>query len=186
MKEAYSTGNVQKAIDRIFAISKGLTASSTVDVFLFDTQAKQLLPVTEGNYRTYVQEEASSKHTMGGGTNIFSPIEAIHSKYTTGKGAESNVFVILITDGENSQPADNERMKKYFNEHGSFPIFWQFVGLGAKFAFLEEIARLGSNAAFFNLNDVQTVAEDALSARLLQQFPLWFKQAQEKGVARLA
>lgn len=179
----YSTGKVQKVIDMIYAICKGLTPSGKIDMFLFEKNAKQLAPVTESNYRTYVQEEVLNKHKMDG-TNIFAPIEAIHTKYTNGKEAKSNVFVILITDGENNQPADNERIKKYFGEHSSLPIFWQFVGLGAKFAFLEDVAKSASNTAFFNLNDVQTVAETKLADRLLQKFPTWFEQAKQHGIVQ--
>jgi hypothetical protein len=179
----YSTNKVQKVIDMIFAISKGLTASESIDMFLFEQKAIQLPAVTEINYHTYVQDEILQKYAMNG-TNISAPIEAIHTKYTTGKGAETNVFVIFITDGENNDVADNQKIKKYFKDHSQLPIFWQFVGLGNDFSFLKEVDKTASNAAFFSLNDVNEVAEEELSIRVLQSFPQWFKQAHEQGIAR--
>lgn len=179
----YSTGKVQKAIDMIFAISKGLTASRSIDMFLFEKKAISLPSITESNYHNYVQKEIVQKYTMDG-TNIFAPIQAIHNKYTAGKAANINVFVIIITDGENNEKDDNQRIKKYFGENSLLPIFWQFVGLGSNFTFLREVVKVTSNAAFFNLNDVDTVAEEALSIRLLQEFPHWFKQIQDQGRAK--
>jgi hypothetical protein len=123
-----------------------------------------------------VQDEVL-KHPRGG-TNIYAPIQSIHEKYVTNAVNKTNVFVILITDGENSKQDDNAKIKAHFATHHSAPIFWQFVGLGINFKFLEEVAVTASNAAFFSLNDVQSVSNDTLLERLLQKFPQWVEGLQ--------
>ncbi|RZK29946.1 MAG: hypothetical protein EOO61_19955, partial [Hymenobacter sp.] len=118
------------------------------------------------------------KHPRGG-TNIYAPIQSIYEKYITNAVNKTNVFVILITDGENSKQDDNAKMKVHFATHHSAPIFWQFVGLGEKFAFLETVVAATTNAAFFSLNDVQSISDDTLLERLLQKFPIWLNYTKE-------
>ena len=101
------------------------------------------------------------------------------NKYIEELGGKSHVFVVLVTDGENSDASNNTRIKDYFQNNSKLPIFWQFVGLGAKFAFLEEVNRTALNAAFFGLNDVQSVSNDTLLGRLLQKFPKWYQEAKQ-------
>ena len=158
----------------IFGVAKGLTTNEKIDMFLFEKKAIQLPEVTEQNHVSYVQDVVM-KHPMNG-TNIYAPIEAIHEKYAKGSTAKAGVFVILITDGENNDEADNAKIKAHFAANHDTPIFWQFVGLGAKFDFLEDVAKTSPNAAFFNLNDVQSVSDDALLERLMQKFPKWITQ----------
>ena len=170
----YSTGKIQKVVDMIFGVAKGLTSKKKVDMFLFEQKAVQLPEVTEKNYASYVQDVVM-KHRMNG-TNIYAPIQAIHEKYADGS-TKTGVFVILITDGENNEEADNAKIKAHFTTNPDAPIFWQFVGLGADFKFLEDVAATASNAAFFSLNDVQSVSNGMLLEMLLQKFPKWYKQA---------
>jgi hypothetical protein len=181
MEAIYKLGKIQKAVNMIFGISKGLTNSSTIDVFKFHTQAIPLPPVTISNYSTYVQDVVY-KDKMGG-TDIYAPINAIHDKYTVQQKSVTNAFVILITDGENEEKS-NGKIKSYFTENKIQPIFWQFVGLGSKFAFLEAIAAAAANTAFFHLNDVESVSNDTLLSRLLQKFPIWFEQAKQQGIVK--
>lgn len=171
----YSTGKIQKVVDIIFGVAKGLTLKEKIDMFLFEQKAIQLPEVTEKNHASYVQDVVMN-HEMHG-TNIYAPIQAIHEKYTASYIAKTGVFVILITDGENNEEADNAKIKAHFAANHDTPIFWQFVGLGAKFKFLEDVAATASNTAFFSLNDVQSVSNDTLLERLLQKFPKWFEQA---------
>lgn len=172
----YSTGKIQQVINVIFGVAKGLTTNEKVDMFLFEQKAIQLPEVTEKNYASYVQDVVR-KHEMHG-TNIYAPIQAIHEKYAADSVAKTGVFVILITDGENNEEADNAKIKAHFAANYDTPIFWQFVGLGADFKFLEEVADTPSNAAFFSLNDVQSVSNDTLLERLLQKFPQWVEGLQ--------
>ncbi len=92
--------------------------------------------------------------------------------------------MILITDGENSDEKSNEKIINYFQNHPRLPIFWQFVELGSNFEFLESLVKITNNVGFFQLNDVQSVSNDILRDRLLQQFPIWYKEAKTKGIIK--
>jgi hypothetical protein len=175
----YSSGKIQKAINLIFAISQGLTSEQNIDMFLFEIKSIRLPSVTKGNYLTYVAKEIIEKHQMNG-TNIFAPIEDINKNYT---GASKNVFVVLITDGENNIES-NKKIIEYFKTNNNTSIFWQFVGLGAKFDFLESLEQIATNVAFFALNDVQSISNETLLERLLQKFPTWYKECQTKPLIK--
>lgn len=90
-------------------------------MFLFDDKSIRLPAVTTKNYRDYVQQVVM-KNKMGG-TKIFAPIQDIHKKYIDELGNETNVFVILITDGENGDVTDNARIKSYFATNGNLAGF---------------------------------------------------------------
>ena len=67
------------------------------------------------------------------------------------------------------------------------PIFWQFVGVsGSGYGVLEELdnmqGRYIDNANFFALDDFKTVPNSELYSRLLNEFPLWLKEAKNKKI----
>lgn len=175
----YSTGKIQKVIEMLFAISKGLTSEQNIDMFLFEKKSNRLPQITQTNYLNYVSQEIG-KYQMNG-TDIFAPIEDIHKKYIT---STKNMFVILITDGENNEETSNQKIREYFKANSNTSIFWQFVGLGANFGFLESLEKIASNVSFFALNDVQTISNDTLLGRLLQKFPTWYKESEAKGLIK--
>ncbi|QMU31363.1 VWA domain-containing protein [Adhaeribacter radiodurans] len=177
----YSSGKIQKVINMIFAISKGLTSEQNIDLFLFEKKSVRLpIKVTKHNYQNFIEKEILNKYEMNG-TDIYAPIADIHKNYIDAK-INKIVFVILITDGENNSTASNEQMLKYFQENGDTSIFWQFVGLGAQFTFLEKLEAVSSNVSFFQLNDVQQLSNDDLKNRLLQKFPKWYAEVKSKVV----
>lgn len=169
----YSTGKIQQVINMLFGIAKGLTTIEKIDMFLFEDKVIPLPEITEKNYNSYVQDEVLTYPMKG--TNIYAPIQDIHEKYLVQSTDKTNVFVILITDGENSNKENNGRIKEYFAAHYDTPIFWQFVGIGAqKFVFLETVVAATPNADFLSLSDAQLISDDTLLERLLQKFPQWF------------
>lgn len=179
----YSSGKIQKVINKIFAISKALTSQQNIEFLLFEVKALRLPKIVDNNYLNFVETEILGKHKMNG-TDIFSAIEDIHKKYIIEDKNIKNIFVILVTDGENNTDESNQKIKDYFQKHSNLPIFWQFVGLGSNFSFLESLDKIASNVAFFNLNDIQEISNDNLRERLLQQFPKWYEDANTKGIIK--
>lgn len=175
----YSTGKIQKIIEMLFAISKGLTSEQNIDMFLFEKKSNRLPQITQTNYLNYVSQEIG-KYQMNG-TDIFAPIEDIDKNY---RQIPKNVFVILITDGENNEEVSNQKIREYFKTHNNTSIFWQFVGLGAKFDFLESLEKIASNVSFFALNDVQAISNETLLDRVLQKLPNWYKESKTKGLIK--
>jgi hypothetical protein len=175
----YSSGKIQKAINLIFAISRGLTSEQSIDMFLFEMKSIKLPRITRSNYLNYVSQEIG-KYEMNG-TDIFAPIEDIDKNY---RQVSKNVFVILITDGENTEEVSNQRIREYFEANSNTSIFWQFVGLGTNFVFLESLEKIATNVSFFALNDVQSISNEILLERLLQKFPIWHKESDAKGLIK--
>jgi hypothetical protein len=167
----YSTGKIQKAINLIFAIRQGLTSEQKIDMFLFESKSQELPEINNENYIHYVKKEIIPKFNMGG-TNIFAPIENIVKKYST---TSKTILVILITDGENNSPESNLKISNFFKSNSKKSIFWQFVGLGSRFDFLEGLPEIAENISFFNLNDVQSISDKDLLERLLVKFPNWYE-----------
>ena len=69
------------------------------------------------------------------------------------------------------------------------PLFWQFVGLGrANYGVLEQLddlkGRTVDNADFFALDDLDTVSDEDLYDRLLNEFPGWLKEVRSRGILR--
>ncbi len=182
--ELYSSGKIQEIINKIFAICDALTFEESIDLFLFEIKSIRLpKKIIKTNYDDYIEKEITNKFVMNG-TNIHCVIEDIHEKYVNELKNEKNVFVILITDGENSTEGSNERVKDYFQKHSGFPIFWQFVGLGENFDFLKELLQIADNVAFFALNDIKSVESDILLKRLTEKFPKWYEESKKNGLIK--
>lgn len=169
----YSSGKVQKVVDMVFAICTGLTNIKEVDVYIFDSKSTSLPKLSKANYQNYVVEEILK--FAKGGTDISKPIKDIDGRYLSGEFVGQEVFVLVITDGENEHMT-NQWIKSYFKNNSNRRIFWQFIGLGNDFKLLESLPELAHNVGFFNLSDVQSVSNDEIIKRLLEHFPLWYSE----------
>lgn len=96
------------------------------------------------------------------------------------------VFVTFITDGDNHDEAETERLIKLSSKAG---IFWQFVGIGrgSSFHFLKRLDELGGreidNTGFFQLNDLGNINDEELYKRLINSgFKQWLPQARKMGL----
>ncbi|MCC6374955.1 MAG: VWA domain-containing protein, partial [Moraxellaceae bacterium] len=87
------------------------------------------------------------------------------------------------TDGatSNRKAAENQMLYASYQ-----PIFWQFMGIGrdGSFEFLEKLddltGRYLDNADFFSVKTPQEYSDEQLFARLMNEYPTWIKQAQQK------
>ena len=74
-------------------------------------------------------------------------------------------------------------------EASAYPIFWQFVGLGGrKYGILEQLDTMGGrtldNANFFQVDDLDSITNAELYARLLNEFPTWLREAKHLVIVR--
>ena len=86
-------------------------------------------------------------------------------------------YVIFVTDGDNSDHAEAERV---IREASGYPIFWKFVGIGrAAFTFLKRLdtmaGRKVDNANFFAF--FGSIPDGELYNGLLEEYPKWLKDA---------
>ena len=71
----------------------------------------------------------------------------------------------------------------------SQPIFWQFVGIGGRnYGLLEKLdtmeGRVVDNCNFFQIDHIDSMSEATLYDLLLQEFPIWLKEATHKNILR--
>ena len=176
-----------------------------MEMYIFDDGIKRLpVNVNRENYKGYIQKYIIGKYQMGG-TNYAPAINKITEDYNGAGGTSSGgsffgglfgkskpkvtkssdpAFVIFITDGNNS---DQQQARKAIQEASTYPIFFQFVGIGsAKFSFLEELdtmsGRFIDNANFFQANDIANMTDTQLYSNLMNEFPSWINEAKSKSL----
>lgn len=96
------------------------------------------------------------------------------------------MYVVFISDGGVSQA---RKIKKILQQASALPIFWQFVGIGGhNYGVLEKLdtmsGRVVDNCNFFEMAHIQSMPESQLYDLLLQEFPLWLKDAKNKNIFR--
>ena len=103
------------------------------------------------------------------------------------KGANDiPTLVLFVTDGGIDKDRD---IQKLLVEASSFPIFWQFIGLGgSSYGVLEKLdtmtGRKVDNAGFFAIDDFQKITDAQLYDRMLSEFPLWLEKVKSMGILR--
>lgn len=196
MQGLFQSGVVQRACERLLALGVKFDDNGAIDIFLFDSQDYEVGELHESKFYGYIDKEILRKYrNVWGGTCYAGVMKRIVKKYSPNMGLLGGLlgkktpvgdpaYVMFITDGDNSDKAAAERV---IIEASRKPIFWQFVGIGnSSFAFLEQLdtmsGRFVDNANFFQLNDIDSIADEALYERLLAEFPSWLKLAKQKGL----
>ena len=101
--------------------------------------------------------------------------------------AELPAYVMFVTDGA---PDSRSKAARQIVEASREGIFWQFMGVGGgPFDFLRRLdasvpGRLIDNAGFFEATDPTELADDALYAEMLSEYPSWLREAKRAGVLR--
>lgn len=195
MADMYHNGHVQDVIERIVPLALQFDDNGELDLYMFsDSCKKHENNVTLANLDGLVKNEILKKYRFGG-TEYAPPIDMIREEAVgTGKsmwgfGSKTKivkhpVYVIFITDGENSDKMASEQAIREASRHG---IFFQFVGLGnASFSFLSKLDNLSDrfidNANFFRVSNINTTSDDVLYSALLGEFPQWLKLAKQKNL----
>lgn len=205
MSSLYQNGTVQEIVERLLGIGMNMDVDKEIDVFQFNNSFNYVGSVTESNHVNFVKNK---NMTVSGGTNYAPVMNAVIDEYGTSlnsiqapkgllgglfskKKAEVSVvkpahptFVFFITDGNNFDPSEAERVVR---DSSNQPIFWQFVGIGReKFSFLQKLDDLSGrhvdNADFFKVDDIKNVTDEELYGKLLTEFPDWLSEVKAKGM----
>jgi len=182
MRPLFNNGSVQKTVERLLALGMNFDDDGEIDVILFGNKHYQMTPVKIDNIHGYVKNEVLANHRINEGTEYAKPIRLIKDKYSNNKG--DPVFVIFVTDGDNSDKPKTTELIKAISEES---IFFQFVGIGGgSFPYLEKLdsleGRFIDNAGFMKVQDISTMSEDALYSDLINEYPDWLKEAKAKNV----
>lgn len=199
MDHLYRNGTVQDTVERILPVGLAFDDNGEVDTYIFESSYNRIKePITLNNLDGYVNNKIYNKYSMGG-TNYSPVLNAIMSDFKPGKSGgflgfggtqetvmEYPVYVIFITDGENFDKLETEKVIKEMSEKG---FFIQFIGIGSSsFSFLENLDNLQGrkldNANFFKVTDLKNMSDDQLYKGLMKEYPQWLIQAKDLGLVK--
>lgn len=181
MDHLYKSGFVQRLLERLMPLGIRFDDNQALDVFLFHHEAFEVGELTPDGFAGYIDNEISSNYRMGG--TCYAPIvEMVTEKYT--KEVGDVAYVMFITDGDCS---DKRESRKAITEAAKEGIFWQFIGIGkADFGFLKELddmeGRFIDNANFFQVKNVDSMSDEELYSKMMDEYPQYLIEAKSKGI----
>lgn len=169
----YQNGSVQNTITRLFVIAKKFDDDGELESWLFSNGKKKLKPVNDGNYEDYVSKVMLKSGMNMGGTNYAPVLEDIVKHYKNSGNVPA--FIMFITDGENFDKNETDKIVKELSEYN---MFVQFVGIGnEKFSYLRSLddmeGRKCDNTGFISVKDMNKMNDDELYTELLRQYKDW-------------
>lgn len=186
MGSLYRNGTVQETINRILPIALKFDDNGELDMWIFENSFKRLESVTVDNFYDYVKRDILDAGYRMGGTCYAPVMKDIMSKYMNDEPSDVPTYIIYITDGDNSDKAETERVIRESCKHN---IFWQFVGIGdAGFPFLQKLDDLKGreidNTDFFGIEDLSKISDEKLYNDLLNEYPGWESNVRKLGMIK--
>jgi hypothetical protein len=131
-----------------------------------------------------VETSTSSGGWFGFGKKSKTEALVVEEKVIT--PLDEPVYIIFVTDGDNS---DHEAAEALIREASKYGVFWKFVGIGGDgFKFLKGLDNLRDrfidNAHFIEVNDIANIDDEELFDRLLIEFPDWVNVARSKNLIK--
>ena len=186
MEDEYNEGIVQDTIERVLPIALRFDDNGELDMWLFDDSFRRIPTVTKDNFYQYVQREIIDKGYDMGSTNYAPVMKDILKKYIDKEPCDMPTYIIFITDGDNHDKAETEKVIRESAEHN---IFWQFVGIGSSsFSFLQKLddlkGRKIDNTDFFAIKEIHKTSDEELYKNLLNEYPGWEAQVRKLGMIK--
>ena len=198
MGHLYRNGTVQKTLNKLVPLGLTFDDNGEIEVYLFQNGYRKVDEMTLDNYSDYVKDVIDTCGYDMGGTEYAPVLKAIRDIHKPAKkvsggflkglfkkkveevaeaGADENIFVIFITDGDNFDKAATDDIVR---ELSHTRTFIQFVGIGSeKFKYLQKLddltGRPVDNTGFTKFNDVSKVDDTELYSKVLEQFADWLK-----------
>ena len=183
MFHQYKGGDVQRAMDKLLPIALMFDDDGELDTWAFAQKSIHLSSINLDNINGYLNNEEGgwNKWDIGGVNNEPVVMKELIKEY---KKSKEPVYIIFISDGGIYKKGP---IKKLIIESSSKPIFWQFVGIGGHdYGILEELDTLGKravdNSNFFAIDNIDSLSDEELYEKLLNEFPKWLKEAKGKKI----
>lgn len=183
MFHQYKGGDVQRAMDKLLPIALMFDDDGELDTWAFAQKSIHLSSINLDNINGYLNNEEGgwNKWDIGGVNNEPVVMKELIKEY---KKSKEPVYIIFISDGGIYKKGP---IKKLIIESSSKPIFWQFVGIGGHdYGILEELDTLGKravdNSNFFAIDNIDSLSDEELYEKLLNEFPKWLKEAKGKRI----
>lgn len=194
MSTLYRNGTVQDVVERVLPFGLAFDDNGEVDFYLFENGSKKMPDnITLKNLDGYINNKVMGKYSMGG-TEYAPVLKQIFKDFSNKKGlfgfgkteVQDPVYIIFITDGENSDHSATESIVKEMSNYG---FFIQFVGIGyEQFRFLDKLDNLSGrkidNANFFKIKDIKAESDSSLYSSLMNEFPTWVNQARNLNLIK--
>lgn len=197
MQSWITSGNLQKILDRLLALSSRLETYPAVDIWLFEETFKRLPSLTQANSENYVNQEILPplRTLARRNTANYAPVMVdVLQKYLQEDKRKYPNFVVFVGSG---LCTDDQKAEYALRTSSKYPVFWQFLGISAdtglpstplanNFEFLRSLdilsGRRVDNANFAELNSLTLTYEDEFYSKLLNEFPYWLIEAQAQGI----
>lgn len=183
MNGRYSSGAVQRIINKTLPLAVQFDDDGSMDFWFFGTTCKKMQDLNLDNYETATLEWKNVQRQLGGCNDEVPVMKEVIDRF---KKSSKPAYILFVSDGGIH---NGGKIKKLIQKASRYPIFWQFMGVGGKnYSILEKLdnmdGRVVDNANFFAIDDFDSVANDELYERLLNEFPSWLKAAKAKGIIR--
>lgn len=184
MHPYFADGTVQHLAEQALGLSAQLDDDGTVPLVFFDHGVHPPVEVSLTDYAGRVEREHQGLGQMGG--TAYAPAMNAVVRHYLAAGATAPALVIFQTDGE---PGDARETERVLKQASGQPIFWQFVGFGTRFSFLQGLdtmrGRVVDNAGFFAAGtNPRSVSDADLYDRLTGEYAKWLPEARNAGVIR--
>ena len=192
MRRQYSTRVVHRVVERMIPVAIQLDDDGTLETYLYGSFFARLPDVTVEGADEWSETYLHLDGTHGGidyrGIGGYNDEIPIMSEILSTLRLDDPVptFVLFFTDGGFSQ---RRAITDLVRQASGLPAFWQFVGIGrANYGLLTALdeleGRVVDNVGFFELDDIDSVSDADLYARLLGELPDWLREARAAGVLR--
>ena len=190
MRQQYSTRVVHRVVERMIPVAIQLDDDGSLEAYLYGSSFARLPDVTVEQADEWSDTFLHLDGTHGGisyrrigGYNDEIPIMS-EVLSTLRQRDPMPTLVLFFTDGGFSQRGP---ITELVRQASGLPAFWQFVGIGrANYGLLTALdeleGRVVDNVGFFELDDIDAVADSELYARLLGEFPDWLRAARAAGI----
>lgn len=175
MDDLFDNGSVQKTVSRLLPIALRFDDNGELESWLFSDDCEQLKSVTEKNYSNYVKKVMKKSGMYMGGTAYAPVLNEVVTYYKDVYPSDVPAFVIFITDGDNGDPYETD---KIIRELSKYNIFVQFIGIGRRrFNYLKKLddldGRDADNTGFTAVEDMDEMTDEELYTEILRQYKDW-------------
>lgn len=194
IQHRYSDGTIQDLVERLASVAMSFDDDGTMPVTAFGRIAHNSTPVTASNISEYVNRHILAHFNFEGSTIYSLPLSKIihrhwnvqslyqkwpldwlkNRKIKEASCGRPPIFVLFVTDGDNHDKADMEKLLTSCKTH---PIFIQFIGIdgsSGNFTFINRMTKQ-ANVGFSHSSDIISMQDSELYDSILSKFADWAK-----------
>lgn len=172
----YREGIIQEIILKIMPIALKFDDNGECDFWAFSDKTKRIEGLTLDNFENYIEDIVDRVFPDYGGTNFAPPLVDAYKKYCIEEPSRLPVYIIFITDGDNYDKDETNRIIRELSKHN---VFIKFIGTGdsSTFDYLDNMKNLSgketNNTDFFSAKSIVSMNDETLYKNILRGYPEW-------------